>query len=240
MKYLNPFKYFLFLKRKIVESRKRYRLFSYKRKLNKVENVDELINLHFNFYSSFKHINYEMFKFLFSNFDNKPLNILETGSSAYGIKSSYLFLNYVKKFGGKFTTVDLNPDIRNEFLSFLNENIEFVVSDSVEYLSSMNKADIKELDVVYLDSYDVDLNNPERSIEKYLKSGCLIAIEDTPKDYSKFSNLTESSTKIYKERRKQFGNNYTPGKGANIILNLEIFDDFKIIYHEYSLVLQKV
>ena len=86
MKYLNPFKYFLFLKRKIVESRKRYRLFSYKRKLNKVENVDELINLHFNFYSSFKHINYEMFKFLFSNFDNKPLNILETGSSAYGIK----------------------------------------------------------------------------------------------------------------------------------------------------------
>ena len=118
MKYLNPFKYFLFLKRKIVESRKRYRLFSYKRKLNKVENVDELINLHFNFYSSFKHINYEMFKFLFSNFDNKPLNILETGSSAYGIKSSYLFLNYVKKFGGKFTTVDLNPDIRNEFLSF--------------------------------------------------------------------------------------------------------------------------
>ena len=143
MKYLNPFKYFLFLKRKIVESRKRYRLFSYKRKLNKVENVDELINLHFNFYSSFKHINYEMFKFLFSNFDNKPLNILETGSSAYGIKSSYLFLNYVKKFGGKFTTVDLNPDIRNEFLSFLNENIEFVVSDSVEYLSSMNKADIK-------------------------------------------------------------------------------------------------
>ena len=55
-----------------------------------------------------------------------------------------------------------------------------------------------------------------------------------------FSNLTESSTKIYKERRKQFGNNYTPGKGAKIILNLEIFDDFKIIYHEYSLVLQKV
>ena len=250
MKYLSPFKYFLFLKRKIVESRKRYRLFSYKRKLNKVENVDELVNLHFNFYSSFKHINYEMFKFLFSNFDNKPLNILETGSSAYGIKSSYLFLNYVKKFGGKFTTVDVNPDIRNEFLSFLNENIEFVVSDSVEYLSSMNKADIKELDVVYLDSYDVDLNNPEpsenhgynefRSIEKYLKSGCLIAIDDTPKDYSMFSNLTESSTKIYKERRKQFGNNYTPGKGAKIILNLEIFDDFKIIYHEYSLVLQKV
>ena len=27
----------------------------------------------------------------------------------------------------------------------------------------MNKADIKELDVVYLDSYDVDLNNPEPS-----------------------------------------------------------------------------
>tara|TARA_B100000674_G_C37901738_1_gene944082 strand:+ start:461 stop:1213 length:753 start_codon:yes stop_codon:yes gene_type:complete len=250
VKYLNPFRYFLFLKRKIVESRKRYQFFSYKRKLNKVKNVDELINLHFNFYSSFKHINYGMFKFLFSNFDNKPLKILETGSSAYGIKSSYLFLNYVKKFGGKFTTVDLNPDIRNEFLSYLNENIEFVVSDSVEYLSSMNKTDIKELDVVYLDSYDVDLNNPEpsenhgynefRSIEKYLKSGCLIAIDDTPKDYSMFSNLTESSTKIYKERRKQFGNNYTPGKGAKIILNLEIFDDFKIIYHEYSLVLQKV
>ena len=77
------------------------------------------------------------------------------------------------------------------FYPSLNENIEFVVSDSVEYLSSMNKADIKELDVVYLDSYDVDLNNPEpsenhgynefRSIEKYLKSGCLIAIDDTPK-----------------------------------------------------------
>ena len=78
------------------------------------------------------------------------------------------------------------------------------------------------------------------SIEKYLKSGCLIAIDDTPKDYSMFSNLTESSTKIYQERRKKLGENYTPGKGAKIILNLEIFNDFKIIYHEYSLVLQKV
>ncbi len=250
MKYFNPLRYFLFFKRKIAESKKNYRHFLFNKNLNNLKNVDELVDLHFNFYSSIEHVNYEMFKFLLSNFENNPLKILETGSSAYGTKSSHLFVNYIKKFGGEFTTVDMNPDIRNQFLPYLKDNIKFVVSDSVEYLSNMKRTNLKELDIVYLDSYDVDLNNPEPSenhgynefysIEKYLKSGCIVAIDDTPKNFSMFSNFTESSIKIYKDRKKQLGDNYVPGKGSKIILNLKTFNNFKIIYHEYSLVLQKV
>lgn len=113
---------------------------------------------------------------------NKPINILETGSSRISEKwgalydggFTLLFSNYLKKrkFGGKLTTINNNKEHLEECKKLTKNNksvINYVYGNSIDILKLMSDEKIKNMDLFYLDSMDLDFNNPERSAEHHLK-----------------------------------------------------------------------
>lgn len=243
MKYFNPLNYVRYFQRlltghfKKTKTRKIYSESFIDKALEKVSTQEELIDFHFRTYSEINHVNKEMFTKLLNNLDKKKLNILETGSSAHGTNSSMLFINYVKKFGGSFITVDINPDIKLKFNHLVKENIEFYTDDSVQYIMNIAPYKIKKLDVIYLDSFDLDIKNPQPSeqhgldefllLNKYIKTGTLIAIDDTPKDFDLFG---AGSNKL----------NHIPGKGSLVLEYIKKHGGYEILYHYYSVILKKL
>ncbi len=242
MKFFIPSNYIKFFRRlfksflKNTKNKKLYSESFINTSIKKVHNVDELIDFHFQTYSEINHINKEMFKKLLNNPHKTKFNILETGSSAHGTNSSMLFISYVKKFGGTFKTIDINPDIKLRFSHLINYNIEFYTDDSIKFLSNLAPNLIKDLDVIYLDSFDLDIKNPAPSekhglkefllLDKFVKKGTLIAIDDTPKEFNLFglgSNKLE----------------HIPGKGALVLNHIKQSGGYEIIYHHYSLILKK-
>lgn len=208
-------------------------------KLKSITNIHELLDFHFKTYSDPKHVNREMFKIILESSFGTSMNILETGSAAHGTKSSILFASYVKIFGGKFDTVDLNPEIKFNFSFLESTNIKFHSEDSLKFLNNLDDIYINSLDLIYLDSFDLDINNPYPSQEhglkeflslnKLLKKGAIIAIDDTPVSYELFG---------IKQKNKF---DFIPGKGR---LVLDFLDKnpklYEILYHNYSLIIKKL
>ena len=244
-KYLNPVNYLNYFTKKIkafikIREEKNINNINYlENKLNPIKNVDELLNFHFGTYSDSKHINKDMFEILLKHFLGSSLNILETGSAAHGTKSSMLFANYVTIFGGKFDTVDTNPQIKN-FYSFLeSRNVQFHTQASTKFINNLKDNYINSLDLIYLDSFDLDINNPGPSqdhglnefllLNTKLKKGTLIAIDDTPISYELFGIAQNNKF------------NFIPGKGRLVLDFLEKNPNlYEILYHNYSVVLKKL
>jgi len=243
VKYLNPKNYIKFILEK-------YNLFIFryspksiyskgfiKRNLKNIKNSDQLIKFHFDTYSDINHINKDLFSTLLNLLDKKASNIFETGSSAHGTNSSILLLSYVMKFGGEFNTVDINPQIKKRLNHLSDKNIYFHSSDSVTFINSLNKSYLSSFDIVYLDSYDLDINNPSPSekhgleeflsIEKYLKKGSYVVIDDTPIDLS-FFNLKNTTY------------DYVPGKGALVLKHIKENGGYEKIFHHYGVILKKL
>jgi hypothetical protein len=114
--------------------------------------------------------------------------------------------------------------------------------DSVQFL--LNFTDIaarKSVDLIYLDSLDVDWGNSVESAEhgekellairQLLRSGTIIVIDDTPAEMKWIPVSDRVAATNFKNK---FG--VLPGKGAFYNRALEGID-FKIIYHDYNLVI---
>ena len=73
----------------------------------------------------------------------------------------------IKKFtGGKLTTIDISEEHLSNCKRFTKEYsdvIEYIHSDSIEYLSSLTKDDVGKIDLFYFDSYDLNLVTPKPS-----------------------------------------------------------------------------
>jgi len=100
---------------------------------------------------------------------NKPLTIVETGTLWAPLKEpmgafTYIFGDLIKNHtGGKLITIDINPQhIENAKQTTLEfrDAIEYVTSDSVEYLESMSDEEVKNVDFFYFDSYDFNVPDP--------------------------------------------------------------------------------
>jgi len=173
-----------------------------------------------------RHINYTSFKNAFEQLIKiKNPIIIETGSSRWGVNSTMLFDSYVRKYGGKFWSVDIDKNTIEDLKSKVCENTTMVCDDSVNFLKKWTiEHPDEKVDFVYLDSYDIDWLNPEPSqihglneflaIHLNLKNGSLLLIDDTPFspewfDYREgiYNTLLES----YIE------NNRMPGKGRYVV-----------------------
>ena len=114
---------------------------------------------------------------------NKPVFILETGTmweplernaGAFTLVMADLIKNVT---GGKIYSIDISPNSvekSKKNTEGFHEAIEFVVSDSVGYINSLNDEFVQSLDLVYLDSYDFSFPNPHPSAQHHLDELCAI------------------------------------------------------------------
>ena len=187
-----------------------------------------------------KHLNYLTFKELFKNMlEIKDPQIIETGIASAGTQSTYLFNEYVKKYGGRFWSVDNNEYLVNTHQNNLCPATSLVCNDSVKFINDWVKYNNdKKIDVVYLDSYDLDWYNYHDSalhgLKEYtallpsLKNGSLLLIDDTPR----VPYWLDSRDKLYNDMSNFYtNNNYLPGKGMYI---LELNNRATKIIHNYQ------
>ena len=205
--------------------------------------LDEIISNHFSRYSSPTHICRPTLTKALELLNQQPACILETGSSAWGSNSSLLFDAYVTKFGGNFESVDLRLEPSITLQKKCCHRTKLSCDDSVEFLRKWVKDNPeRKIDLLYLDSWDVDWANPTPSAlhglaeflaaSPNLKHESLILIDDTPLDINYFSAAQKDLTNFkthYLEKK------FYPGKGSIVKELLKSIGRGKEVMHEYQL-----
>lgn len=208
----------------------------------KIRNSDVLVSAHFQFWSDISHQNREGLRLALSYLQNKPSVIIETGTSAYGTDSSRLFDSYVRNFGGNFHSVDISPYPSKRLKFQHSKNSYFYVSDSVSFLENLRSSlGISKIDLVYLDSWDVDWDNPTQCaihglaefklVQPYLKKGSVLVIDDTPNSLKWIPSEYHDVATKYEQK---YG--VLPGKGALIVKELKTNMNARKIWHDYNCV----
>jgi hypothetical protein len=156
-------------------------------------------------------------------------NIVETGTlrtpgNWMDGQSARLFTEFVDLYGGQMRSVDIDSQACESARgSIISTRFSVAHGDSVAWLQQ--QTDLDQVDLFYLDSYDVDWNNDTASAEHHLneflviqpciRPGCVVAIDDN----SHWVN-----------------NNRRTGKGRAIVEYLEtkghlpIYDEYQIIF----------
>jgi len=160
-----------------------------------------------------------------SNFDIVETGTLRTPGNWMDGQSARLFSDFVELYGGQMRSVDIDSvaceAARNTITS---DKFSVAHSDSVAWLKQ--QTDLDQVDLFYLDSYDVDWNDDTASaqhhlmefktIEPHLKPGAVVTIDDN----SRWVN-----------------NNRRTGKGRAIVEYLETQGHFPIM-DEYQIIFQ--
>lgn len=202
-------------------------------------NSSDLCDYHFNVWSEPKHINRTGLTHALRKLQNLPALIVETGTSAWGCDSSRLFASYVENFGGTFWSVDTRIEASQK-LGNLGPKANFVVDDSVNFLSKfIIPQPFDFISLTYLDSFDLDVNNPEPSMEHglnewhallpHLAPGSVVVIDDTPIEYFLLGSPSKDSNR---------DSQTIPGKGSLILKDAFFLKHFEILYHHYNLVIR--
>ena len=209
----------------------------------KFKTINLLTFYHFFLWSELNHINRTGLTTALYLLRKKPAVIVETGTSAWGTDSTRLWDSYVKSFGGKLFSVDIRSEPR-EMLGNLGPLSLLFVDDSLNFLNNFNQHCQSTIDLVYLDSFDIDWKNPFpamehglrefESVEKYLKIGSVVVIDDTPVG---LSFIPESESDLANTIKTNLG--VYPGKGALVLAKIKLKPDkYRIIYHNYNLVFE--
>ena len=158
------------------------------------------------------------------NFEVVETGTLRTPDNWMDGQSARLFTEFVDLYNGRMRSVDIDSVAcqvaRNTIVS---NKFSVTHSDSVAWLKQQR--DLDQVDLFYLDSYDVDWNNDTASadhhlkeflvIQPYIQPGTVVAIDDN----SRWVN-----------------NNRRTGKGRAIVEYLEtqghlpIYDEYQIIF----------
>jgi hypothetical protein len=207
----------------------------------KFATADQLVDWHFKYRSDAEHINREGLQLAIRLLRQSPALILETGTSAWGTDSSRLWDAYVRSFGGEFWTCDIRPEPSRR-LGRMSRDCHFVVGDSVEFLSEWaSNPKAPSADLVYLDSWDVDLNDPIPCMDhcvlefnqvlRLTGSGSMVVIDDTPAVPDLYPE-PDLAHRYFEET------GLVPGKGAKVLDGLP--PDFEVLYHHYNVVLRRI
>ena len=154
----------------------------------------------------------KMFEYL-DRFD-RPVGIIETGctrkkdSLGHDGASTVLFDKYAEFHPGSVVyTVDVNPKATSFCRSLVSERVKIETADSVAFLSRLSNdppADLAFVDLIYLDSYDLDWHNVTPSATHHLKelvaiaplisAETLVAVDDSPQSFFGVVNETRFSS----------------------------------------------
>lgn len=212
-------------------------------KLQRFHSVENLVESHFRRWSDPNHQNREGLQIALQNIAHDKPTIVETGTSAYGTDSSRLFDSFVRSFGGKFFSVDINTYPSRRLRVAKSKFSKFFVMDSVTFLQQIQDlTGENRFHLFYLDSWDVDWNDPIpsanhgqkelESIKLFLTPGTILVIDDTP-------NLINWIPLANRKSAEKFKDNFgvLPGKGAFYKVVLKDYQ-YDILHHDYNLVLK--
>jgi hypothetical protein len=192
------------------------------------------------------HLNYLTFKKLFKEMEGiKNPCILESGIASAGTNSTYLFNEYVKKYGGFFWSVDINQNLVDLHKGNMCPATQLISSDSVTFFKNWcNSHDVAN--VIYLDSYDVDWYNPlpsgnhglseYKSLMPVIKKDTLLLIDDTPIN----PYWLDTRNKLYSDMCDYYinNNNTLPGKGMFILNEItnadKLIHNYQVLYKFYD------
>jgi hypothetical protein len=180
---------------------------------------DELVGHHFETWSDPGHVNFSSLRDVLRLLDGSPSLILETGSSAWGLDSSRLFDAYVASFGGEFRSVDNRLQPMFELRGDLSDRSALICDDSVRFLRNWVSANPgRHADLVYLDSWDLEVSSPlpaaehglaeYRAVASALGEGSLLLIDDTPETPEQFPPELRSAARAFEAEHGM-----VPGKG---------------------------
>lgn len=139
-------------------------------------------------------------------------------------QSARLFSEFVEHHGGTVRSVDIDPDaVASARGAITSDQFESTCQDSVLYLAT--QLDLDQVDLFYLDSYDVKWHDDHASaehhlmefqtIEPHLKSGALVVIDDN----SRFRDSGKRTGKGH------YIADYLSAKGIE-----PVYDAYQIIY----------
>ena len=158
-------------------------------------------------------------------------NIIETGTTrVYGNwmdgQSSVLFTDFVNRCGGQVRSVDLDPEACAAARNNINsDQFSIAQSDSVSWLRQ--QTDLAQVDLFYLDSYDVDWTDDTASAEHHLKEFQIIEPQ-----------LKSGAVVVVDDNTRWLNNNRRTGKGRAIVEYLELTRNKLPIYDEYQIIFQ--
>jgi hypothetical protein len=209
-------------------------------------NLQELVAFHFHHHSSSDHVCRKTLHAALEKLNNQPACILETGSSAWGSNSSLLFDSYVTRFGGQFESVDLRIEPSITLQEKCSGKTILHCDDSVNFLEKWSKNNpSKKIDLLYLDSWDVNWLNPTPSAlhglaefiasSPNLREGSLLLIDDTPVNPDYFVSA-QSELGAFNQYRLIHG--FYPGKGSLVKQLLISLGRGQELLHHYQLLWQ--
>ena len=176
---------------------------------------------------------------------DRPARIFETGTAAWGTQSTLLFSSYVAAYGGDVVTVDRRLSPARHSRQQTTRSVRYVVGDSVSVMARpWARRYLASADLVYLDSWDVNVHDPLPSAvhglreflacADVLKPGAMVLVDDTPKGIEPWGEATSQIS--------QFVSTWgiAPGKGAFILKLLEGAPGFAVMAHDYQLLIGKL
>jgi hypothetical protein len=189
-----------------------------------------------------KHLNYLTFKRLFEEMKSlKNPILLESGIASAGTNSTYLFNEYVKKYGGFFWSVDINRNLVEYHKGNMCPATQLVADDSVAFFEKFARDENKIADVIYLDSYDLDFYNPVpsgnhglleyKALMPIIRKNTLMLIDDTPAN----PYWLDTRGQLYEDMKIFYNeNNYMPGKGMYVVNEItnasKLLHNYQVLY----------
>jgi hypothetical protein len=159
-----------------------------------------------------------------SDFSIVETGTLRTPGDWMDGQSARLFTEFVDLYGGQMRSVDIDnvacEAARNTIVS---DKFSVVNSDSVAWLEQ--QTDLDQVDLFYLDSYDVDWNDDTASAEHHLKEFMIIE-----------PHIRSGVVVVLDDNSRWVNNNRRTGKGRRVVEYLEgqghlpIYDEYQIIF----------
>lgn len=206
--------------------------------------VSALVTSHFVAIGEPEHRSQGSLRHTLNQLGGRPARILETGTAAWGSRSTILFSAYVEAFGGEVVTIDMRIEPGIAAFRSVPNSVRFIIGDSVNVLRrSSIQAFAASADLVYLDSWDVDATSPLPSathglseflaVATCLKKGALVLIDDTP--------LVQDEWGVETDAMKDFLSVWgvPVGKGSLVRKMLDGSPGFEVLMHDYQLLLRK-
>lgn len=208
------------------------------------QDVTALVGEHFDRIGEMDHPSRETLHCALSRLGSRPARILETGTAAWGTRSTLLFASYVQRFGGEVLTIDTRLEPALATFRTVPRSVRYLIGDSARVLRRpMAQNFARSADLVYLDSWDVDSDEPYASaahgvaefmtIAECLKPNALVLIDDTPVTQERWGEQSPGMTVF----AATWG--VPMGKGSLVRKIVESSPGFEVLMHDYQLLIRK-